>query len=722
MNALSPEHREELNSSRISSELIEQRGYMTVGIERRADLDTLGVPAWATRDDSAFPGLLLPMYRVTGEVISHQFKPAVPQLAPGKTKAQKYTSLRGHLNRLDVPPSVRHLVQDVTQPLMFTEGIKKADSLATRGMAVVALTGVWNWKSGGKTLGDFDDIPLRGRAVAVCFDSDALTNPEVRTAMIRFVEWLKSKGATAYYLPVPPEVNGVPVKGVDDYFAAGGELTELSAGAVPELARAAPKDAAFSDAYLTDTMCDESLTGRFLWAKGLGWMRYDGVRWAESDDAQVVEEIRLWAMGHWDEILELHKKDQSSAVRAQMEGWRQLLQSSRLRALAGLAKGPLHAEASDFDPDPDLLNCPNGVVDLRTGELTEHDPAYRMTKVCGADYDPDADSEDFRTALGALPEELHDWYQVRVGQAFTGHMTPDDMLIVQQGGGENGKSTLNVPFRTAAGSYAVKVSHRVLISAEKGQHPTELMDFRGARYAMMEETPEARRLDVQKLREIVGTPEITARHIRQDSVTFDVSHSLFVNTNFAPAVTESDHGTWRRMCLVKFPFTYRKRAADVIGPNDRLGDPGLRDRCRSDAVTRAALAWAVRGAVRWYGADRVMPELPEPVQRDTRAWRAEGDLILSFAQECLEFGPEYVTPTAVMLKSFTEWLFPQGHKPWSAKLLKSRFEGHDEITSHRVSYGTEKINGKATKVWSGVRVVSTITADAANTGVNPFST
>lgn len=722
MAELSDAHRSELNSSRISSEVIEQRGYTTVGSDRREELLALGVPPWAVREETAFPGLLVPLYRVTGEQISYQFKPALPQVSPAKGKPQKYTSLRGHTNRLDVPRSVGHLVQDVAQPLVFTEGIKKADALATRGIAVVALTGVWNWKSGGKTLGDFDDIPLKGRAVAVCFDSDSTSNPDVRAAMVRLVEWLRSKGATAYYMPVPSEVNGVAVKGVDDYFAAGGEFGELGSGAVTELPRAAPKDAAFSDAYLTDTMCDEALNGRFLWARGLGWMRYDSVRWAQSDDAEVVEEIRGWAQANWEAVLEEHKRDQSTAVRNRMDGWRQVLQASRLRALAGLAKGPLHADASDFDKDPDLLNCPNGVVDLRTGELTEHDAAYQMTKVCGVEYDPHADHADFRTALQALPSELHEWYQVRIGQAFTGHMTPDDMLIVQQGGGENGKSTLNVPFRTAAGSYAVKVSHRVLISAEKGQHPTELMDFRGARYAMMEETPEARRLDVQKLREIVGTPDITARHIRQDSVTFDASHSLFVNTNFTPSVTESDHGTWRRMCLVKFPFTYRKRPQDVTGPLDRLGDPGLRDRCRSDAVVRSALRWAVDGAVRWYASQRVMPELPEQVRTDTREWRAEGDLILSFSRERLEFGVEHTTPTAQVLAAFTEWLFPQGHKTWSAKTFKSRFESHDEVMAHRVTYGIERVHGKVTKVWSGVAVVPDTSREEFSSPGNPFST
>lgn len=720
---LSPEHREELNSSRISSELIESRGYVTVHTDARDKLRNANIPAWAFRDDSAFPGLVLPMYRVTGEYIGLQFKPAVPQVKPGKDKPVKYATPQGMGNRLDVPPSVAHLVQDPSTGLIITEGLKKADSLASRGAAVVALTGVWNWRNQSGSLGDWEDIPLKGRHVTVCFDSDAPTNPQVRNAMMRLVGWLRSKGAEPWYLAVPTEVSGTPVKGVDDYLAAGGTLESL---AVHRTTRApeAPvsTDAAFTDAYLTDTVCAEALDGSFLFARGLGWMRYESGRWAETGDAVLVEEIRLWAKGHWEDVVEEFKTDQSKDVKERIRGWSQILTGSRLRTLAGLAKGPLHCEATEFDAHPDLLNCPNGVVDLRTGELMDPDPEYRFTKVSGVPYDPAAVGDpDFMQALHALPGDLHDWYQVRVGQAFTGHMASDDLMIVQQGGGENGKSTLAVPLKRAAGSYYVLVSDRVILG-NHDQHPTELMELKGARYALMEETPEARQLNVQQLKKVVGTPDITARKIRQDSVTFAASHSLFVNTNFAPAVVETDHATWRRLAMVRFPYTFRKRSEDVRGPMDRLGDAGLRERCMTaDGPARAALAWAVQGAVRWYGAQRVFPEMPERVVADTRSWKRQGDLVMTFLEEHCEYGDDYHTPGQEMFQAFGNWLTTTGHKPWTIKTFLSRVEGHEDITDNRVQYKVKKINGKAARVWDGVRLAPKDAEPFRSPGNNPFS-
>lgn len=702
---LTEDHHQELNSSRITEEVIETRGYRSVTHDDIQELNELQVPSWAMATPTAFPGLLIPMYRATGELITYQFKPGKPQKAPGKGgKLQKYASMRGSTNHLDVHPYHVGDISDVDKPLWITEGVKKADSITSRGQVAVALTGVWNWREKNKTLGDWEDIPLRGRTVVLCFDADAREKRMVMLAMQRAGRWLVSKGVkTVMYLIVPPEVNGTDVKGVDDYFAAGGDLDSLRSHAAKEMPGGNAKDATFTDSYLTDTVCEEVLEGRFLFASGMGWMKYQGNRWVSVDEKIIKEEIRLWSIDKWKEILEEQKSDPNRDIGSAVDGWRSVLSGNRQQTLARMAAGPLFKDASEFDSDPDLLNTPDGVVDLRTGELIAPDPSYLMTKVTGVRYRPGFHHGDFTDAMKSLPPEVHDWYRVRMGQAFTGHVPPDDLLIVQQGGGENGKSTLGVCFTKAAGDYHVQVSHRVL-TGNKDQHPTELMDFRGARLALMEETPESRQLNTQALKEIIGTPQITARRIRQDSVTFEVSHSMFVNTNFAPMVAETDHGTWRRLAMLRFPYTFRKRQEDVRGPMDRLGDPTLRHRCTTrDDAAEAALAWIVDGARQWYEMDMAMPSAPDLVAEDTQTWRKEGDPILQFADEKLIFGGDCEIPGGDLHQEFSMWLTTQGNKPWSAKLFKQRFEGSELATSNRLEFRLSRTpSGKVARMWFGV--------------------
>ena len=288
-------------------------------------------------------------------------------------------------------------------------------------------------------------------------------------------------------------------------------------------------------------------------------------------------------------------------------------------------------------------------------------------------------------ALRAIPDDVLTWYQIRAGQGITGHTPPDDLLLVQIGGGENGKSTITAGIGAALGDYFVTLSHRVLL-ASPDAHPTELMDLRGARFALMEETPEERRLSVVRLKTIVGTPTITARRIRRDPVTFTATHSLFLSTNYLPAVEETDHGTWRRLAALRFPYRWRKPGEPLVTEHDRHGDPGLRDRIQygDQGQHEAVLAWLVEGAVAWYRAGKVMPPLPERVARDTFDWRADADIVLAYMRDRLVFDPDACVMVAELRDDFNDWITERGHRPWSDRLFSTRFGGHSETQAHDV--------------------------------------
>jgi hypothetical protein len=91
---------------------------------------------------------------------------------------------------LDVPPTIRTQLQDVTVPLLITEGVKKADTAVRHGLRCVTLLGTWNWRGkddlGGKRLlADFERIPWNGRRVSIVFDSDLLEKDAVAHALVR---------------------------------------------------------------------------------------------------------------------------------------------------------------------------------------------------------------------------------------------------------------------------------------------------------------------------------------------------------------------------------------------------------------------------------------------------------------------------------------------------------------------------------------------------------
>src|ERR1700759_1668790 len=143
--------------SGISEEFILARGYATVTDKK--ELRELGFG----EAQAQVPALLIPIWTVDGEVGTYQLRPDVPRLR--KNKAVKYETPFRSLLRLDINPLARHLLRNMTCPLFITEGIKKGDAAASRGLCCLALSGVITWRGsddGGAVaeLPDWEAVPL----------------------------------------------------------------------------------------------------------------------------------------------------------------------------------------------------------------------------------------------------------------------------------------------------------------------------------------------------------------------------------------------------------------------------------------------------------------------------------------------------------------------------------------------------------------------------------
>ena len=228
-----------------------------------------------------------------------------------------------------------------------------------------------------------------------------------------------------------------------------------------------------------------------------------------------------------------------------------------------------------------------------------------------------------------------------------------------------------------------------LFQASKGsEHSTERAELRGKRLLIAEELTEGRSIDVTALKQIQDVGVITARYIRQDNFTFRTSHSLFTTTNYVPVVSETDHGTWRRLALLRFPYTFRKCGERLESETDRSGDPTLKARIRggADGQHDAIVTWAVEGAMRWYADPAVALAKTKKVEADTRAWRAEADRILGFWDERLTADRDAcILTTEILDAEFNSWLRFNGHNEWAKELFGPRFAQHAETVRHGVA-------------------------------------
>lgn len=138
--SLSPEHYAMLAvESGISDEVIRQRGYRTV--TEAAELRALGFAPAQCRP----PGLLLPLWTTDGSNSRYVYRPDNARVVEDrrsklrdgtyKQRVIKYEQPQGEGVRVDCPPGCRARLGDPATPLFITEGQKKADALAGRGLA-----------------------------------------------------------------------------------------------------------------------------------------------------------------------------------------------------------------------------------------------------------------------------------------------------------------------------------------------------------------------------------------------------------------------------------------------------------------------------------------------------------------------------------------------------------------------------------------------------------
>src|SRR5262249_51762667 len=157
-------HRAELRASGLTDETIARAGLYSAPERQVRDLLGYG----------AGPGLVFPYPALNGSAGEY----ARVKLDKADPDGKRYRSPAKQPNRLDVPALIEPTVlRDIGTPLWLTEGEKKALKACQEGLACIAVSGVFSWRTrsgspDGKStvIPDLDHITWRGRSVHIVFD------------------------------------------------------------------------------------------------------------------------------------------------------------------------------------------------------------------------------------------------------------------------------------------------------------------------------------------------------------------------------------------------------------------------------------------------------------------------------------------------------------------------------------------------------------------------
>jgi P4 family phage/plasmid primase-like protien len=364
-------------------------------------------------------------------------------------------------------------------------------------------------------------------------------------------------------------------------------------------------------------------------------------------------------------------------------------------AALGLLKKLLAMDVSQLDADPWLLNCANGTVDLRTGQLREHRAADYITKLAPVTYDPAAQAPRFINFLDDIfvsNRHVIDFVQRWHGYAATG-TTREHVLVIHWGAGSNGKSTLIKAVESVLGDYAT-TAPTGLLTAKDGdaRHPAEIAKLLGRRLVTASESEDGAKLREAFVKQMTGGDTLAARRMYGDWFDFKPTHKLQLFTNSKPQIRGSDFGIWRRILLV--PYTVKFGSADELAAGEVQK---LKDTTLGDALERekpGVLNWLIEGARRWH-ADGLQP--PDIVLAASREYREEQDRLGEFIRDCCQLDPQARQPLPLLYQTYRGWCRESGiDHPFTRQRFVDELEQRvPGFARPKKSHGTNYVRGIA---------------------------
>ncbi len=400
------------------------------------------------------------------------------------------------------------------------------------------------------------------------------------------------------------------------------------------------------------------------------WLVWDGCRWKIDDEERPLKLAMDLVVGMFSETAGRQRsKDAAEHVQ-------QSANISRLRAMIALAGSSLPVRLESLDRNGWLLNCKNGVVDLRTGNLQAHDRDDNITKLCPTDFDPNAEAPrwtQFLEEVFAGDTDLILFVQRLLGYSLTAAVT-EQILAIFYGTGANGKSTLLKAFMDTIGSdYTMQCMPDFLMTKKREGHPTEKASLFGKRFVSCAETEESIHLDEATVKMLTGGEKIMARRMREDFWEFDPSHKLVLSTNHKPIIKGTDHGIWRRIMLV--PFLQRFVG---VRRNKKLDE-------QLKAERSGILTWAVCGCLDW---QRLGLSPPASVASATESYRNSENILERFLADCYVKDRASVVRFSDLFYRLEQWANGEGEILPAKRAVGSWLDtqGYEKYTSNGRCY------------------------------------
>ena len=440
----------------------------------------------------------------------------------------------------------------------------------------------------------------------------------------------------------------------------------------------------------------KAATGRFLVSVGdhTRWMAFDGNIWQHQEaETAAIELARETVQQHHASITEDTTRAAYSRQRITLSYPRSLVRAAELRR-------ELRKPTVEFDQEPHLLGCANGIIDLRTGSLITGRPELLVSRSTGIAYDPSASAprwERFLTEVLPADDDVQAYLRQIAGYLLTGETNVQQMWILH-GRGANGKTVLVRTLLDLLGDYGQQAPRSVLLGSERHGGPrTDITRLDGMRLVALTETDRSDAFSESRVKELTGGERVVARRLYAEEMEFVPQAKFILSTNTLPTVRGSDNGIWRRLVVIPFTQTFTNPDPMLIGAL-QAELPGI-------------LAWAVRGAQEFYAAGQSLTT-PAAFRATSDEYRRAQDHLSQFIQACCILEPTVRATSDELRRAYKAWARDEGHTEldWQTGIAA----GLRELGIQRERYGKSR-----QWCWTGIQIKSDLVPQPVLSAIAP---
>lgn len=522
---------------------------------------------------------------------------------------------------------------------------------------------------------ELQEIPLKGREVRLCFDSD-VHKPQVRSALEKLATWLRDQGAHVLIERLPNAMaldpEGDPVRlGLDDLIYRHGAafFLAIAAAAEPAWVIKGKGDKAEEVFHLpSEPMGPEATFRRALWLYGL-----IGCEWRVDPESR--DGWWMWTGTHWRRVNGNDHLQEQIEVFFARQGWREALTIGSVCSLLAAFRrqlGILKPAAMDG-----LVPCQNGVLRLSDGALLPHDPGCRNTWALGIPWQPLADPTRIESFLA---EALNDPADVVVIRAAIRRMVAGPRwkgFVELTGPPDSAKSVIGNLFTALTGEGGTASIE--LATLEDRTQRFETLKLRGKRLAIISEAQDYHG-KLERIKALTGGDLIRAeRKGSNEHVDFYFNGLVLAIGNASIRSTDASAAVLNRRRSVLTPRAVPPgRQRPML---DRTEDGGWTGELAPHLPSLLRWALAMPEAEAAAALGRSAPS-PSRIEAELSIL-LDSDNLAAWADEALIFDPAVFTRTGASDDSRLEFLFPNYRlalkgdeaQPLSAKNFKTRLVG-----------------------------------------------